>query len=257
MKVLNDLLQELGISKVKLAKYLGVSRQMVYNYLSLESLDKWPKEKRLLLLQLLGINDDDSNEALAKIKVDTAYLLEVEKRLNSNLKKDGNIESSLDFSGLDKDAKILLADVIELLKDKLIVGGYTNNAIVRYLYYMLQSIDNIPEIKYMLAYIAKTNSFIKHDEFAFDENQQFIFEAILYSGLNIYNHGNPEKGKVAQLRRRFIKNIEQKNEERLSRTQQLIVNRSQALKELGYSEVTDENAAEILEKLAEIESRKI
>ena len=33
MDRLNELLQELGLSKVKLAKYLGVSRQMVYNYL--------------------------------------------------------------------------------------------------------------------------------------------------------------------------------------------------------------------------------
>ena len=35
MKELNILLTELGISKVRLAKYLGVSRQMLYNYLAL------------------------------------------------------------------------------------------------------------------------------------------------------------------------------------------------------------------------------
>ena len=35
MRQLNELFQELGISKVRLAKYLGVSRQMVYNYLEL------------------------------------------------------------------------------------------------------------------------------------------------------------------------------------------------------------------------------
>ena len=49
MDKLNKILQELGLSKVKLAKYLGVSRQMVYNYLVLDSLDKWPKEKKVLL----------------------------------------------------------------------------------------------------------------------------------------------------------------------------------------------------------------
>ena len=54
-ETLNELLQELGLSKVKLAKYLGVSRQMVYNYLVLDSLDKWPKEKKVLLLQLLDM----------------------------------------------------------------------------------------------------------------------------------------------------------------------------------------------------------
>ena len=34
MKDLNRVLSEVGISKVKLAKYLGVSRQMLYNYFS-------------------------------------------------------------------------------------------------------------------------------------------------------------------------------------------------------------------------------
>ena len=52
MKKLNELFQELGISKVRLAKYLGVSRQMVYNYLELDDISKWPKEKRILLCKL-------------------------------------------------------------------------------------------------------------------------------------------------------------------------------------------------------------
>ena len=43
MKELNNLLSELGISKVRLAKYLGVSRQMLYNYLAMDSLSQWPK----------------------------------------------------------------------------------------------------------------------------------------------------------------------------------------------------------------------
>ena len=52
MNRLNELLQELGISKVRLAKYLGVSRQMVYNYLEMDSINKWPKEKSSILLPL-------------------------------------------------------------------------------------------------------------------------------------------------------------------------------------------------------------
>ena len=35
MNRLNEILSEIGVSKVKLAKYLGVSRQMVYNYLEM------------------------------------------------------------------------------------------------------------------------------------------------------------------------------------------------------------------------------
>ncbi len=56
MDRLNEILRELGISKVKLAKFLGVSRQMIYNYLELEDINKWPKDKKVLLLNLLGIN---------------------------------------------------------------------------------------------------------------------------------------------------------------------------------------------------------
>ena len=47
MKYLNELLKELGISKVKLARYLGVSRQMVYNYLEMKSIDEWTKDKKI------------------------------------------------------------------------------------------------------------------------------------------------------------------------------------------------------------------
>ena len=57
MKYLNELLKELGISKVKLARYLGVSRQMVYNYLEMKSIDEWPKDKKIKLLLLFGVDE--------------------------------------------------------------------------------------------------------------------------------------------------------------------------------------------------------
>ena len=76
MDTLNNLLQELGISKVKLAKYLGVSRQMVYNYLTFDSMDKWPKEKKLLLFQLLDI-DSSNFKGFDKKKITTEYMLSV------------------------------------------------------------------------------------------------------------------------------------------------------------------------------------
>ena len=67
---LNELLQELGISKVRLAKYLGVSRQMVYNYLELDDINKWPKEKKILLFKLLDLDkDSEDGNVLDKIKV--------------------------------------------------------------------------------------------------------------------------------------------------------------------------------------------
>ena len=93
MERLNEILHELGISKVKLAKFLGVSRQMIYNYLELDDINKWPKDKKVLLLNLLGVK---SVSEIDKIKVNTDYILSVETRMNTmlqNSENDGNASS--------------------------------------------------------------------------------------------------------------------------------------------------------------------
>ena len=256
MDKLNDLLQELGVSKVRLSKYLGVSRQMVYNYLVLDSLDKWPKEKKILLLQLLDLKDG-SNEELSSIKVDTEYLMNVEKRLNIGVKNSNDLDNFLDLKGLDKESRILLNDIAFILKEKLEENKNNDFSAIKYLYHLLQSMDNVPEIKYILAYMAKTNGFINSEDYAFNEDKQFIFESILYSALTLYNNGGASKSKVMESRKRFVQEIEAKKEEKLSRTQQLNNTKIQALKELGYTEINESNAAEVFEKIAEIQSRKM
>ena len=256
MDRLNELLQELGLSKVKLAKYLGVSRQMVYNYLVLDSLDKWPKEKKVLLLQLLDIKDG-SKKSIESITVDTDYLMEVEKRLNNAIKQSNSGDSVIDMAGLTKENKTLLSDFIFLIKEKLEDNADENSSAIKYMYYMLQSMDNIPEIKHIMGYMAKSNGFIKPEEYAFDEDKQFIFEGILYSALTLYNNGGASKSKLAESHKRFIQEIEQKNEEKLTRTQQLSTVKIQALRELGYNDINAENAAEVFEKMAEIQTRKV
>ena len=238
MNKLNELLQELGLSKVKLAKYLGVSRQMVYNYLVLDSLDKWPKEKKVLLLQLLDIKDA-SDETLENIVVDTEYLMGVEKRLNSALKSSNSIDSFIDLNGLTKENKALLNSFIFLIKEK------------------LEEDPSGSSIKYILGYIAKSNGFISPDEYAFNEEKQFIFEGILFTALTLYNNGRASKSRIIAMHKKFINEIERKNEKKLGRTQQLNTCKIQALRELGYSDITPENAAEILEKMAEIETREV
>ncbi len=256
MDRLNEILQELGLSKVKLAKYLGVSRQMVYNYLDLDSLDKWPKEKKVLLLQLLDIKDG-SKKTIDAITVDTSYLMEVEKRLNAAIKQTNNIESFIDMDSLTKENKQLFNDFIFLLKEKLEDNSAEASSAIRYMYYMLQSMDNIPEIKYIMGYMAKSNCFIKPEEYKFDEDKQFIFEGILYSALTLYNNGGASKSKLTECHKKFIQEIEQKNEEKLTRTQQLSTVKIQALRELGFNDINTENAAEVFEKMAEIQTRKV
>lgn len=258
MQKLNDVLQELGVTKVRLAKYLGVSRQMVYNYLELEDINKWPKEKKLLLFKLLDIEDGEEG-TIDNIKVTTEYLMAVENRLNQGVKNSSDLDNYFDLKGLNKEEQTLLADITYLLKEKLLDENKRTenyNAIL-YLYHMLQSLDNVPEIKYIFGYMSKTTGFITPDEFKFDEDKQFIFEGILYSALTLYNNGGASRSKLAESHKRFVQEIEQKNEEKLSRTQQLNTIRIQALRELGYNEINESNAAEVFEKIAEIQSRKV
>ncbi len=255
MKDLNELFQELGISKVRLAKYLGVSRQMVYNYLELNDINKRPKEKKLLLFKLLDITEA---EDLDNIKINTDYLMNVEGRLNQGVKSSTELENGFDLKGLNKESQILLSDITYLLKEKLSdENNKENYYAILYLYHLLQSLDNVPEIKYIFGYMSKTTGFTNPEDFKFQEDKQFIFEGILYSALNLYNNGGASRSRLAESHRRFVREIEQKNEEKLSRTQQLNTTKIQALKELGYTTMTEANAAEVLEKIAEIESRKI
>ena len=255
MRKLNDLFQELGISKVRLAKYLGVSRQMVYNYLELNDINKWPKEKKLLLFKLLNVSDA---KEIDDIVVNTDYLMNVENRLNQGVKSTSDLEGQFDFKGLNKESQVLLSDITFLLKEKLSGDNANENYYaILYLYHLLQSLDNVPEIKYIFGYMSKTTGFTNPEEYKFQEDRQFIFEGILYSALTLYNNGGASRSKLAESHKRFVQEIEQKNEEKLSRTQQLNTIKFQALQELGYTEINESNAADVFEKIAEIQSRKV
>lgn len=252
---LNELFQELGISKVRLAKYLGVSRQMVYNYLELNDINKWPKEKKLLLFKLLDISDA---KEIDNIKVTTDYLMNVESRLNQGVKSTSELDCGFDFKGLNKESQTLLTDIMYNLKEKLSEESSKENYYaILYLYHLLQSMDNVPEIKYIFGYMSKTTGFTNPEEYKFQEDKQFIFEGILYSALTLYNNGGASRSKLAESHKRFVQEIEQKKEEKLSRTEQLNTIKIQALRELGYTTINESNAAEVFEKIAEIQSRKV
>lgn len=255
MEKLNSLLNELGVSKVRLAKYLGVSRQMLYNYLALNSLSEWPKEKATKLMSLLNIKDESD---LGSLEVDGNYIIDVEGRLNEGVKDSSEREVLADLKGFNKKEQELLTDIINLLKEKLLEDTTkdTYNAYV-YLYHYLQSMETSKELKYILAYMSKSMGFTDPMEFVFNSDQQFIFESILFSGLTLYNNGSASKVKLAESHKRFVQDIEHKNEEKLSRTQELNTAKVQALRELGYTEINEENAKEVLEKIAEIQSRKV
>ena len=255
MKNLKELFSEIGISKVRLAKYLGVSRQMLYNYLAEDSIDKWPKEKAIKLYTLLGIKE---SKDLNTIKINGDYILEIEERLKDGVIDNNDKIKNYDLKGLNKKEQDVLTNIINLLTEKMINDKSKDTYhSYRYLYFFLQSMDTTKELKYLLAYMAKSLRFIEPNEYAFNEDKQFIFESIMYSAMTLYNNGNASKAKIAETHKRFVQELEQKKEEFLSRTQELNTAKVQALKELGYTEINNTNAKEVLDKIAEIESRKV
>ena len=204
MTKLNDILSEIGISKVKLAKYLGVSRQMVYNYLDMDDVNLWPLEKKMKLFNLLQIK---SASEIDDIEITSDFIKHANNLINENnsvIIEKGNIS----FDGLTSEEQTLLNDIIFLLKEDLEEDETpTTSIICKYLYYFLQAIENTPEIKYMLGYVAKSTGFIDPDEFAFEEDDQFAFESILYSAMVLYNNGGASKSKLIESHKILNRNM--------------------------------------------------
>ena len=258
MDKLNDILREASVSKVKLSKYLGVSRQMIYNYLEVEDINKWPKDKRVMLLNLLGIKNADD---IYKIKVDTDYISELDARLNSIILVKTGVskeEKNTVYEGLGKKQKELLKNIIDVVKENLEDtkdnDGFNS---MNYLYNFLQAMNTSPELRYMLAYVSKETCFEDPSRFVFDEDEQFVFESIMFTAMTLYNNGGTSKSKLQEAHNRFVKKIERKKEEKMGRTMELTRIRLQAMQELGYTEVNEENVSEISAKMAEIETRKV
>lgn len=255
MDKLNKILQDLEISKVRLAKYLGVSRQMVYNYLDSENLEKMPNDKKMKLFDLLNIEDLSE---LDNLKIDAEYSMQIDMKLNQGVKRTANDETTLNLKGLSKSDAEILNNIFLYIKEKLSDDKTdTSSNIFKYLYHFLQSMDNAKELKYILGYVSKSTGFTNPNVFVFNEEQQFVFEGIMYSAMTLYTNGGASKSKIAESHRRWVAEIEQKKEEKLSRTQQLNAAKVQALRELGYSEINEDNAADVLAKIAEIESRNV
>lgn len=253
MSKISNVLSEIGVSKVRLAKYLGVSRQMLYNYLALDKLDEWPSEKATRLLQLLEIKQESD---LDKIDIDGEFIIKIDNKLNEGVKVQLSGSNLIDLKGYNRKEIEILTDIISLLKDRLrddhnkeVYNSYV------YLYHYLQSMENNKELKYLLCFVSKLMGFTEPEEFLFNSEQQFNFEAIIFSAFMLYNKGGASRSKLSDTHKRFVQEINRKHEEKLSRTQELTAIKEQALKELGYSSLTEENGKEVLEKIAEIQSR--
>lgn len=255
MDKLNEILQEVGISKVKLAKYLGVSRQMIYNYLEMDDVSKWPKDKKMKLFNLLDIKEA---EEIENIKVNTEFINKVDMILNGDV---NNISvshlESIEFKELKPREQELLNDIIFLIKERFIENSSDAYTTYKYLLNFIQGLENVKELKYMMGFLVKMLGFVNPEEYAFNEEEQFIYESIMYSATVLYRNGGASKSRLQEQHDKFVQEIEHKNEEKLSRTEEINSAKIQALQELGYAEITRENASEVLAKIAEIQSRDV
>ena len=250
---INLILKKTNISKVNLAKYLGVSRQMVYNYLDSDDLNKMPAEKCQMLFRLLEVRSCD--EILEKELNDT-YLQSVSNKIFNYKKPVAKKDEVIELSGLKKEEQDLISDIVFILKEILNEDKTKTSTItLKYLYHFLQTLTSTDELKYLLGFFAKNNGYVKHTVYEFNEEQQFIFEAIMYAAMTLYTNGGASKSKLAENHRRWEAEMERKNEEKLSRTQELNTAKVQALRELGYYEINERNASEVFDKIAEIQSR--
>ena len=252
---INAILKKANISKVNLAKYLGVSRQMVYNYLDGEDLSNVPNEKCQLLYKLLSVK---SEQEIIDIELTTEYIEEVGNKIFTSKKVTTQKDEIIELNGLKKEEQEVISDIVFILKEMLNEDkSKTSLTTMTYFYHFLQAMSNTKELKYILGYVSKAAGYIKPLDFAYDEEHQYVFESILYSAMTLYSNGGASRTKLAESHKRWEMELARKNEEKLSRTQELNTAKVMALKELGYTEINEKNASEVFDKIAEIQSRNL
>lgn len=253
---INLILKKANISKVNLAKYLGVSRQMVYNYLDGDDLSKLPNDKCQLLFELLDV---ESISEILDIDVNSEYLQKVGSKIFDLKKTTTKKEEIIELSGLKKEEINLISDITIMLKNILIEDKGREGeafATVLYTHQFIQNLSTSKELKYLLGYFSKNFGYTDPNKFIFDENNQYVFESIMYSAMSLYSNGGASRTKLTESHKRWEAMLASKKEEKLSRTQELNTAKVQALRELGYDKIDEKNASEVLDKIAEIMSQK-
>lgn len=253
---INLILKKANISKVNLAKYLGVSRQMVYNYLDGDDLSKLPNDKCQLLFELLDV---ESTSEILDIDINSEYLQKVGSKIFDLKKTTTKKEEIIELSGLKKEEINLISDITIMLKNILIEDKGREGeafATVLYTHQFIQNLSTSKELKYLLGYFSKNFGYTDPNKFIFDENNQYVFESIMYSAMSLYSNGGASRTKLTESHKRWEAMLASKKEEKLSRTQELNTAKVQALRDLGYDKIDEKNASEVLDKIAEIMSQK-
>lgn len=253
---INLILKKANISKVNLSKYLGVSRQMVYNYFDSKDLSKLPNEKCQLLFDLLDVS---SEKEILDIEITNDYLQKIGSKIFDNKKSTSKKEELIDFGGLRKNEIEMITEISQMLKNILMEEKGREGeafATVEYVHHFIENLSSTKELKYLLGFFSKNFGYTAPDKYVFDETNQFVFESIMYSAITLYTNGGASRTRLAESHKRWEAMLESKKEEKLTRTQELNTAKIRALRELGYDEIDKSNASEVLDKIAEIMAQK-
>ena len=195
---------------------------------------------------------------MKNIELTKEYIQEVGNKLFNSKRNTVKKNEIIELSGLRPEEQNLINDIFFVIKEMLNEDKTKNSlTILSYFYHFIQAVNKTKEAKYILAYISKAAGFTPPTVYEFEEDQQFVFESIMYSAMTLYNNGGASRTKLTESHRRWENELSKKNEEKLSRTQELNTAKVLALKELGYTEINEHNASEVFDKIAEIQSRGI
>ena len=208
--------------------------------------------------QIIGMKPEEEKEIL-DINITNDYLQRVGSKIFDTRKSTPKKEESIDLAGLKKDEIMLIGEISQMLKNILIENkgregeAYTT---VEYVHHFIENLSTTKELKYILGYFSKNFGYTDPNKFAFDENNQYILESIMYSAMTLYSNGGASRTKLTESHRRWEAMLNSKKEEKLTRTQELNTAKIRALRELGYDEIDKNNASEVLDKIAEIMAQK-
>ncbi|MFV0499502.1 MAG: hypothetical protein ACK5NF_05675 [Bacilli bacterium] len=244
LKQLLTIVNKLNISKVDLANYLEVSRQMLYKYFSMDSFDDWPIKKKIKLLDLFNIKTFDE---ISNLEVGSDLYNSISKKLNKN-GKSTYLDS---YKSMSPEDQRLVNDVIRLCEDS------NTKEYVSILLTLIEQSMVSKDYYFLIQYLSKSFNRISPLDFGSDPQSQKAFEGILFSAFNLFNSNKYSKEKTERVHQQFVKELEKKNSLDSKLSDSINITKMLAKNELGIDEIDESNIDLLLEKIIEIRGRKL
>ena len=228
------------------------------------------KIKRKLFIDSLALQitndtfiEDYVNGNITMDKLNNTYIKELTNNKSSNqlnMTEDLNISDIIDELRIYVDRKTFP----KIMENKTLVNSVSNlvNGLKNEMQANLEEMIKKADSKYLDILLKELKDEVKEEKGEDDmmENTSSVIDSIeindLFNNEQIEANSKFEQYDDMTLFNKMVLSLNTE-EEKLSRTQELNTVKIQALKELGYTEINEDNAKEVFEKIAEIQSRKV